>query len=191
MADLVTKKGTTLPIMKLKGKDYMLVAWRLVWLNEDVSRFTINTEFLQLTEEYTIAKATIYIYDDAGNLVKSASATKRETKKDFADHTEKAETGAIGRCVANLGFGTSQALVDLDEGVRIVDAPLTHPSKDAAKPATSKPAPVVTGTELAANLSVAQPEPATQAVANTPMPSPKKSTFRKPSTTPATDGGWK
>ncbi len=57
---------------------------------------------------------------------------------------------------------------------------------------TTFTAPVVTGTALAENLS-AHPaqEAATQVAANTAMPGPKKSTFRKPSTTPATDGGWK
>ena len=51
-------------------------------------------------------------------------STKRETKKDFSDHTEKAETSAVGRALAMLGYGTQFAISDLDEGDRIVDSPV-------------------------------------------------------------------
>lgn len=121
-----TPKGTALPLTNLKGKDYLMVAYRIQWMNESVPNFDINTEFLLLTDEQTIARATVTLADENGRIVKKASATKRETKKDFSDHTEKAETSAIGRALALLGFGTQFALADLDEGDRLADSPLAE-----------------------------------------------------------------
>lgn len=141
MSDTVkTKSGTTLPLINLKGKKYLMVAYRLQWLTEDVASYDINTELVVLTDEQTVARATVAIYDKDGKVIKKAQATKRETKKDFPDHTEKAETAAIGRALAMLGFGTQHALSDLDEGNRLVDSPLV----DGTPLVTS--APVVTST---------------------------------------------
>ena len=121
-----TKKGTDLPLMKLKGKDYMMVAYRMIWFNEEVTRSKISTEFLLINDEQTICKAVVQILNEEGNVIKEATGTKRETRKDFPDHSEKAETGAIGRAITALGYGTAYALADLDEGDRIIDAPLAY-----------------------------------------------------------------
>lgn len=133
-----TKKGTHLPLTNLKGKDYLMVAYRLQWLTEDVESYEISTELTQVTDDQTVARATVTIYGKDGKVVKRAQATKRETKKDFPDHTEKAETAAIGRALAMLGFGTQHAISDLDEGQRIVDSPVVSTPK-AEVPKTALP----------------------------------------------------
>ena len=46
-----------------------------------------------------------------------------ESVKDFGDYLEKAETKAVGRALAMLGYGT-QFAPELDEGDRIVDSPV-------------------------------------------------------------------
>lgn len=125
MKTLTTPKGTALPLTNLKGKDYLMVAYRIQWMNEVHPNFEISTDFPLVTDEQTIARAKVTLMDLEGKVIKTATATKRETKKDFSDHTEKAETAAIGRCLALLGFGTQFALADLDEGDRIVDSPVT------------------------------------------------------------------
>lgn len=126
-----TQKGTELPLMNLKGKPYMMVAHRLVWFTEDVPNYETSTEFLLLSESATVAKVTVTIFstelDSNGNprIVKKVSATKREDSKGFADHTEKAETGALGRALALAGYGTQFAIADLDEENRLADSPVT------------------------------------------------------------------
>lgn len=125
MDQVLTKKGTALPLLNLKGKKYLMVAYRIQWMNEEVENFTISTEFLLVTDEQAIAKATVVITNKDGTVIKSAMATKRETKKDFPDFTEKAETAAIGRAISLLGFGTQFALSDLDEGDRLADSPVS------------------------------------------------------------------
>ena len=124
MKTVKTVKGTVLPLTSLKGKDYLLVAHRLQWFNEAETNFRIETDFLLVNDDQTVARATVTVFDKEGKEVKRASATKRETKKDFSDHTEKAETSAVGRALAMLGYGTQFAISDLDEGDRIVDSPV-------------------------------------------------------------------
>jgi hypothetical protein len=132
-------------LMPMKGgKKYLPVAARLMWLNDKYERFTINTEFLRLEQTYAVAKAHVVILDDEGQVLKSAEGTKREDKGDFADFESKAETGAIGRALGMLGFGTQFAPefdeTDTRQGEpRIVDTP-QEPRKAAPKPA-SEPAP--------------------------------------------------
>lgn len=118
MKKVRTPRGTELPILNLKGKDYLQVAHRLVWMREEHPEWGIETEFLQLSENIAIAKATIK--DEDGRIL--AQGTKSETPKGFPDYIEKAESGSIGRALAMCGFGT-QFTEDLDEGIRIVDAP--------------------------------------------------------------------
>lgn len=126
MKTVTTPKGTALPLANLKGKDYLLVAHRLQWFNETETNFRIETDFLLVNDDQTVARAIVTVFDKEGKEIKRASATKRETKKDFSDHTEKAETSAVGRALAMLGYGTQFAISDLDEGDRIVDSPVVN-----------------------------------------------------------------
>jgi uncharacterized protein involved in propanediol utilization len=121
-----TPKGTELPLINLKGKDYLQVAHRLQWLNEAVENFTIETVIIKAEKDESIVRSIVTLFSKEGKVIKSVSATKREDAKGFADHLEKAETGSIGRCLALCGFGTQFAVSDLDEGDRIVDAPVTN-----------------------------------------------------------------
>ena len=129
MKSFKTKAGTELPMMDLRGKDYLLVAHRVQWFREEHPDWTIKTIVEpDFEKQRCVARAEIANTD--GQLI--ASATKFEDIKGFGDYIEKSETGAIGRALALCGYGT-QFAPELDEEDRIVDAPL--PAK--------KPAPVV------------------------------------------------
>lgn len=74
----------------------------------------------------------------------SASATGSESAVDFGDFIEKAETKAIGRALAGLGFGT-QFAPELNEGQRLADAPVDFqapPSSNGNQASDSKPSSV-------------------------------------------------
>lgn len=176
MKTVKTPKGTELPLIGLKGKDYLQVAHRLVWFNESADRFRIETDFLLINDEQSIARAKVTVFNEQGVELKAATATKRETKKDFPDFAEKAETGAIGRALALMGYGTQFAVVELDEGNRLADSPVVN-TKTAAK------------AELK---SEAKPEPVAPAASSAPR---KLSSFRnaqaKAAEAPkAEDNGW-
>jgi hypothetical protein len=129
MSTVKTAKGTELPLLNLKGKQYLMVAYRLQWLSEDVPNYRIDTNLVRSDENSATVAARVTIFDSAtGKLSREALAHKTETKTDFNDFLEKAETAAVGRALAMLGFGTQHALADLDEGTRIVDTPLAKAS---------------------------------------------------------------
>ena len=125
MNSFKTEKGTEIPIGQIKGKDYLEVKWRLVWFREERETWSIQTEFISHTDDAAFAKATIR--DESGNIM--ATAHKYEDVRGFGDFREKAETGAIGRALALVGYGT-QFAPELEEGdKRIVDAPIERNKK--------------------------------------------------------------
>lgn len=121
-----TPKGTELPLLNLRGREYLEVKYRLVWFREEHPDWAIETELLSVTQESAYARAVIK--DDQGRII--ATSHKFETKKGFPDFIEKAETGAIGRALALIGFGTQFCADELDEGDRIVDAPVDRKAYD-------------------------------------------------------------
>ena len=141
-------------MMQLKGKDYLQVAWRLVWFREEHPDWSVDASALELGEDHAIFKAVIC---DADGRQKS-SGHGSESKRDFGDFIEKAETKAIGRALAMLGYGTQFAGNELDEGERIVDSPVdrgareTAPARKNEKPSEPRPeikkSPTISGPEF-------------------------------------------
>lgn len=139
-------------LMPLKGKDYLQVMWRLVWFREDHPDWCIDTELVSADENGAIFRSKIY--DQTGVLKSSGYGS--ETKRDFGDFLEKAETKSVGRALAMLGYGT-QFTEDLDEGERIVDSPAAvkkqkpketpEPSKPVEAPKCADCGAVITGYE--------------------------------------------
>lgn len=115
-------------LMDLKGKKYLQVMWRLVWFREEKPLWCIDTQLVNLTENHAVFAAKIY--DENGVL--KAAGYGSEGIKDFRDFIEKAETKAIGRALAMLGYGT-QFAPELDEGERIVDSPAPIKQKIACE----------------------------------------------------------
>jgi hypothetical protein len=143
------------------SKDYLPVQWRLVWFREQCPQGTIDTEEIEVDldremeeEVYTwnsetrrsekvvkqakgYARYRAVVTDGKGG---RATGTKSEKAVSFPDYIEKAETGAIGRALAALGYGTQFTGDELDEGHRIVDAPVGRNTLSSEeKENTSKP----------------------------------------------------
>lgn len=158
-----TAKGTELQLMSLKGKDYMQVQQRLIWFVEENPRYDITTEFLKLDEDHAIARCTVSILEDTPTgikVVKKVTDYKTETAEGFSDFVEKAATGALGRCLSLLGFGTQFAASELDEGDRIVDSPVavTAKTSEVSKPVTTIKTEVSSETTTVKTLPKAIPE---------------------------------
>jgi hypothetical protein len=95
------------------GQQYLPVAARLVWFREDHPDWSIETHPLHLDIEGGCVVFQAVVKDAQGRVI--ATASKMETRDDFADFVEKAETGAIGRALAMCGYGT-QFAPELSEG---------------------------------------------------------------------------
>lgn len=151
-----TAKGTELPLLNLKGKPYLQVAHRLIWLTEQHDRYRIETEFLALGESHAVCKAKITVYNSDGSIEKYAEATKSETKTGFADFIEKAESGSIGRVLALIGIGTQFTTQEFEEKDRIVDSPVM-PGKATIQPVVTAPIPVSGTTTVKLKTEVGSP----------------------------------
>src|SRR5258708_6253420 len=99
-------------LMDLKGKKYLPVAPRIAWLREEHPDAHIETSLIEmdLTSRMAIFRAVVTIPEGG-----SATGYGSQTEKSFPlGWVEKAETKAIGRAIAALGYGTLMAL-ELDE----------------------------------------------------------------------------
>ncbi len=92
----------------------------MVSFREEHPDWSIETEFISVTESAAYVRATVR--DEKGRII--ATSHKFENSQGFADFIEKAETGAIGRALALIGYGTQFCADELDEGKRIVDSPI-------------------------------------------------------------------
>ena len=108
-------------LTRVNGSYYLEVKWRLVWLRDQHPDATVETELVSHNENTAVFRARVAI-PGAG----SSTGWGSETAGDFRDYLEKAETKALGRALAALGFGT-QFCPDFEFGAavgRVVDAPV-------------------------------------------------------------------
>ncbi|MDQ6693734.1 MAG: hypothetical protein M3014_04835 [Chloroflexota bacterium] len=112
---------------KFDGKDYLEVKWRLLWLRTEHPDARMTTEIVQHNEEGGFALFRAEIEVPAGG---KATGWGSETVRDFHDYIEAAETKALGRALAALGYGT-QFCQDFDFAAnarpgttQVVDAPV-------------------------------------------------------------------
>jgi len=139
--------------------EYLDVKWRLVWLRTEHPDARITTEQVSLSASLAVFRALVEIPGGG-----AATGFGSESADDFRDYIEKAETKAIGRALAALGYGTQFALdFDLEE----TSGAMTRPIADAPveRVPDSRPAPRLR--------SVAPPEPeAEPEQAESPAPLP-------------------
>ncbi len=110
-------------LSKVKGSDYLEVKWRLVWLRDMFPDATIETDLVSHSGNQAVFRAKVSVPNGA-----SATGWGSEDASGFANYIEKAETKAIGRALAALGFGT-QFCPDFDYGSeegQVVDAPVSR-----------------------------------------------------------------
>ncbi len=107
-------------LTNLRGKEYLEVKWRLLWLRTQHPDATIETELVKHDAGLALFRARVGVPGGG-----SATGWGSETFDDFGDFIEKAETKALGRALAALGFGT-QFCEDFnfasEHGIRSMDA---------------------------------------------------------------------
>lgn len=109
-------------LTQISGRDYLEVKWRLLWLRTQHPDAVIETEMIRDDGASALFKARVSIPGGG-----ASTGWGSESVDDFGDFTEKAETKALGRALAALGFGT-QFCQDFDFGGaergRVVDSPV-------------------------------------------------------------------
>lgn len=114
-------------LSKFDGRDYLEVKWRVMWIRHEHPEARMTTEIVQHNEESGFALFRADVEIPGGG---KATGWGSETVRDFHDYIEAAETKALGRALAALGYGT-QFCRDFDfaENARpgtaqVVDAPV-------------------------------------------------------------------
>ncbi|HKP52292.1 MAG TPA: hypothetical protein VJ183_06535 [Chloroflexia bacterium] len=114
-------------LSKFDGKDYLEVKWRIMWLRSEHPDARMTTEIVQHNEEagFALFRAEVELPDGG-----RSTGWGSETVRDFHDYIEAAETKALGRALASLGYGT-QFCQDFDFSAnarpgtaQVVDAPV-------------------------------------------------------------------
>jgi hypothetical protein len=130
-------------LTKIDGRDYLEVKWRLLWLRTEYPAARISTELVKFEDGFALFRAEATLPSGA-----SATGWGSETIHDFADYIEAAETKAIGRALAGLGFGTQfcrdfdfagEARAELPRA-QVVDAPVAAPGTTLTPAASQVPA---------------------------------------------------
>ena len=128
-----------LPIIKIPKKEkqpngtwvekeptpYMQVPQRLVWFNHEKPDWIIETEIEREWEipdkegPIQLIRIKAVIKDPSGKVMRMARKTKEVySSKDY----DSCETGAVGRCLALIGYGTGYATQDIEEE-EVIDSP--------------------------------------------------------------------
>lgn len=105
-------------LTKIKGQDYLEVKWRIAWLRAEHPDAVLTTELHSHDSGRAIFSAHVQVPDGG-----SATGWGSETVDSFENYIEKAETKAIGRALAAVGFGT-QFCDDFNDTGAIADAPV-------------------------------------------------------------------
>lgn len=145
-----TKSDKTLKnkAIKIQGKDYVLVADRVIYFNENYPNGQIITTLLSQPGEKNIVFKAVVIPD-------IANVTEKGEKRYFVAHAqetvgdgyinktsalENAETSAVGRALAFMGIGVIDSIASIDE-IAKAEKHQDKPSKtnfDIAKIAISR-----------------------------------------------------
>jgi len=139
-------------LTRISGSDYLEVKWRLVWMRDQHPDATIETQLMSHNDNTAVFRAMVSIPGGG-----SATGWGSESAGDFRDYLEKAETKAIGRALAALGFGT-QFCPDFEFGAavgRVVDSPVKGTARSTANASPDRQ-------ETASVAAIGPDQPATQ-----------------------------
>ncbi len=93
--------------IRVRGSEveYLDVKWRLVWLRSEHPDAHVITDMISNDNNAAVFRAEVTLPNGG-----RATGYGSEARADFTDYIEKAETKAIGRALAALGYGTQFAL---------------------------------------------------------------------------------
>lgn len=117
-------------LTKIKGQDYLEVKWRIAWLRAEHPDAILTTELHSHENGRAIFSAHVQVPEGG-----SATGWGSETVDSFENYIEKAETKAIGRALAAVGYGT-QFCDDFNDTGAIADAPVAINRGGGQQPAS-------------------------------------------------------
>ena len=103
--------------LNIKGKNYMMVNERIKLFREKFPNYLLETEIINLTEDFCTLKTVIK--NENGVIVSTGLAQEyKNDKESFVNlnaYVENCETSAVGRALGMLGIGIDVAIASADE----------------------------------------------------------------------------
>ena len=103
----------------IKGKEYVMVHERIKYFRENYPDHTLLTEFIKLTEEWCVCKATVTrVLSDERYLPVSTGHAYEKADSNYINKTsyiENCETSAVGRALGNFGIGIDTSVASAEE----------------------------------------------------------------------------
>ena len=95
-------------IVKIHGKEYQLVSYRVNEFRKNYKNWTIETEILHRDKEEVVVKATIK--DDQNRVIATGHSEEKRASSmiNKTSALENAETSCIGRALAAFGMGGTE-----------------------------------------------------------------------------------
>lgn len=101
--------------------DYLPCQWRIYWFRLENPKGSVESKLTHYDPEKGLAVFEAYVQREDGG---SARMYGSETASDWGDYLEKANTKALARALAVVGYGSQFAESEFDEGERIADSPV-------------------------------------------------------------------
>lgn len=125
---------------KIKGQWYLEVRHRVAWFRSEFPHGKIETGIHHVSAASAVVHATVTALDANGTHLGTGSGIGSCTKQEFDAYIEKAETKAIGRALASLGYGTQFSLEYDDAATSggsigaLADGPVAAPNGNGNQP---------------------------------------------------------
>jgi hypothetical protein len=119
MSDVEFDKRPYLGVIRGRGgqSEHLNATGRKLWLLWDIDHgqygpdasLHYESDLLQLDAQagFALFKVTVFVRDSEGRTVRQGVGHGSETRTDFSDFIEKAETKAFNRALAAIGYGNS------------------------------------------------------------------------------------
>lgn len=114
------KVNAAMPVVDIKGKQYVQVNSRVLGFRELYPNGSIETELLSLENGVCVMKTTIK--DEEGKVLATGMAYEKESSSyiNKTSFIENCETSAVGRALGMLGIGVDGSLCSAEELVNAV-----------------------------------------------------------------------
>tara|TARA_R100000278_G_scaffold14659_1_gene15250 strand:- start:73 stop:636 length:564 start_codon:yes stop_codon:yes gene_type:complete len=115
--------------INIHGKKYVEVNERIKYFRENYKGWSLTSDFIELTEQRCVIKATVL--NEEGRIIGDgiAEETKGSTYINKTSFVENCQTSAWGRALGSIGIGIDSSIASADEVKMAIAQKETKPTK--------------------------------------------------------------
>lgn len=142
MLNTMDNKNLKNKAVKIQGKDYVLVADRIIYFNENYPTGSITTQLVSAPQDQTIIIQAVVTPDIEKQHRIFTGYSQAVIGQGYINKTsalENAETSAVGRALAMMGIGVIESVASVDEINKAQQASAPKPLPPKPVQSWSKP----------------------------------------------------